>query len=453
MPAARRFVGSAYRRVGAAPACSTQERRWLFVILLVATALRVAWVLYAAREPRGLHDPTLYGVFAGRIADGNGYTGGNGEATAYYPVGYPAALGALVWLVDRTPISANIPTTAAWFNIVLGVATVALTFEAGRRLVDNRIGLVSAGIVALWPNLIFHTAVMLTETLFIFLVMAAVVVIVALPASTTRIGWGRLAVFGAVLGLSALVRPISLTFIPVLFIVLVVARFGWTLAIRAIAIALVAVVVVLLPWSIRNIRETDSLVVISTNLGDNLCMSRRTDATGAFQGGTACTVRARGSTTADREVDVNSTNIRRAARFVRDHPLDEARLVFLRGYHTLKNDHDGLLASESYGSNRYIPSFLRRTLEIVADGYFFVALVLGVLAVPVFVGRGRPWRLFFLLAAVALAVQPLIFFGDPRFHLPVLPFMAVLTAVTLSRSRRLFVAREPEDGARERPRA
>jgi 4-amino-4-deoxy-L-arabinose transferase-like glycosyltransferase len=431
MRAVRRVVGAVYRRLGPAPACTVRERRWLVLVVLVATVTRLAWVLYAAREPHGFHDPTLYEVFAARIADGHGYTAANGEATAYYPVGYPAALGAVVWLVGVTPIPESIPMTAALLNLVLGVGTVALTFEIGRRLFDNRVGLVSAAIVALWPNLIFHTAVILTETLFIFLAMVAVLLLVALPSSARWIGWRRWVAFGAVLASSALVRPISLMFLPALLVVLVVARFGWPLAIRYVGIAGLAVVVVLVPWAVRNVRETDSLVVISTNLGDNLCMSRHTGATGGFQAAPECTVRTRGATTADREIDVNNTNIRRSLRFVREHPFHEARLVFLRAYHTIKNDHDGLLASESYGSNRFIPTLVRRALEVVADAYFFVAIALSVLAVPAFARRDRPWHLFFLLAAVALAVQPVIFFGDPRFHLPVLPFLAVLAAVTV----------------------
>jgi 4-amino-4-deoxy-L-arabinose transferase-like glycosyltransferase len=283
--------------------------------------------------------------------------------------------------------------------------------------------------------------VILTETLFIFLVMAAVLVLVALPESTKRIGWRRLAVFGVILALSALVRPISLMLLPVLLVVLLVAGAGWRLAIGSVGIAMLAVVLVLTPWTIRNVRETDSFVVISTNLGDNLCMSRHAGATGAFQSGSACIVRARGLKRPEYEVEVNNTNIRRAVRFVKSHPLSEAKLVFLRGYHTVENDHDGLLASESYGANRFIPSVWRRVLEIVADVYFFVALVLGLLAVPAFLGRHRPRRLFFLLAAAALAVQPLIFFGDPRFHVPVLPFVAVLAAVLLTRTLSLFAAR------------
>jgi 4-amino-4-deoxy-L-arabinose transferase-like glycosyltransferase len=428
-------VRSTYRRLGPAATCTARERRWLLVIVLAAAALRLAWVLYAARDPRGFHDPTLYEIFAARIADGHGYTAANGEATTYYPVGYVGALGAVVWLVRLIPVSVNVPLTAGVLNLVLGVGSVALIFEVGRRLFDNRVGLIAAGVVALWPNLIFHTAVILTETLFVFLVMAAVLLLVALPASAPRVGWRRLAAFGVVLGLSAMVRPISLAFLPVLALVLAVVRFSWGNVLRSVVIAAVAAGLVLTPWTLRNIRATSSFVVISTNLGDNLCMSRHSGATGAFQSDAACRVRAKGATTAEREVEVNDTNVRRATRFVREHPVSEAKLVFLRAYHTVENDHDGLAASESYGSGRFIPSVLRRVLETLADAYFFVAVALSVLAVPAFIGRRRPWRLFFLLAALSLAVQPVIFFGDPRFHVPVLPFMAVLAAVTLCRAR------------------
>ena len=137
-------------------------------------------------------------------------------------------------------------------------------------------------------------AVILTETLFILLVMAAVLLFVALPASTERIRWRRLAVFGVILALSALVRPISLMLIPVLLVVLVVAGTGWRSAVGYAGAATIAAVLVLMPWTIRNVRATDSFVPISTNLGDNLCMSRHTGATGEFQADPACAVRARG---------------------------------------------------------------------------------------------------------------------------------------------------------------
>ena len=132
MPALSGVIGRAYRRLGPAPPCTSRERRWLLVIVLVAAALRLAWVLYAPRDPRGLHDPSLYEVYAARIADGHGYTAADGQATTYYPVGYVGALGAVVWLVRLVPFADNVPLTAGLFNLVLGVGTVGILGELAK---------------------------------------------------------------------------------------------------------------------------------------------------------------------------------------------------------------------------------------------------------------------------------------------------------------------------------
>ena len=44
-------------------------------------------------------------------------------------------------------------------------------------------------------------------------------------------------------------------------------------------------------------------------------------------------------------------------------------------------------------------------------------------------------RLFFLLALLALAGVPLLFFGDSRFHVPVLPLLVVGAAWAVLRLR------------------
>ena len=47
-----------------------------------------------------------------------------------------------------------------------GIAAVALVFAIGRRLGGDAVGLVAAAITALYPNLVYHTAAALTETVF-----------------------------------------------------------------------------------------------------------------------------------------------------------------------------------------------------------------------------------------------------------------------------------------------
>lgn len=427
----RARIARVYRRLGTATACTGSQRRWLLGILAVAFALRLAWVLYAARPARGFQDPAFYIIFASRIGDGHGYSAFDGGPTAYYPVGYPAALGGIFWLLRHTPLPDNLEDAAGIFNLVLGVATVGLTFDVARRLFDNRVGLVAAGVMALYPNLVFHTAVALTETLFVFLVMTALLVLVS--GRWEGLGVRRLVVFGVLIGLAALVRPISLLFLPVLLGVALVTGPGWRPALRRVTVASVAAVAVITPWAVRNLVVMDSPVIISTNLGDNLCVSRHADATGGFQLDSPCF---RGLEDLERpefEVRHNDRNFDMAVDFVLEHPLDEVRLWFGRGYHTLRHDHDGLDASESYGVNRFLPRGGRDLLRVTANVYFFGVFLLALVALPAFVAGRDPRRWFFLIAMGAMAATPLIFFGDARFKVPVVPFLAVGSAVTLVR--------------------
>ena len=428
-----------YARLGATERCTRAQRVWLLAIIGGAFALRLVWVLYAARPTKGLQDPTLYLFFAGQISNGEGYSLLGGEPTAYYPVGYPAALGAVFWLVKHTPIPDDLEMAAGVFNLVLGTATVALLFDVARRLFDVRVGLVSAAVLAVFPNVVFHTAVALTETLFNFLVMAAFLVLVSASWREQRIGWRRLVVFGVLLALAAFVRPISLFFLPVLLGIWLVAGWGWRPALRQLAVVCVAIAVVIAPWTIRNIIVMNSPVVISTNIGDNLCMSRHPGATGGFQLEAECLQGYEGLERPEYEIRRNNDAIRAAAEFVVEHPLDEVRLTFWRAYYTLYNDHDGLDAAESYHRNQFIPDRWRGVLATLADAFFFATLVLGLLAIPAF--WRDPRRRFFLLAMASMAAAPLIFFGDVRFHVPVLPFLALGTAVTLVRLRATAPAR------------
>ena len=64
---------------------------------------------------------------------------------------------------------------------MLSVATIGLVFVLARRLVGPAVGLVAAGIWALWPNLIFHSGIVLTETLFLFLFVVLLIVVLGDP--------------------------------------------------------------------------------------------------------------------------------------------------------------------------------------------------------------------------------------------------------------------------------
>src|SRR5690606_5693757 len=264
------------------PPLGRTTRAWLAAVLGVSAALRLAWVSQVHR-PVELRDPTLYLTLAERIAAGDGYTYGdlpNQGVTAYYPPGYPLVVGVLTGLARLLPGEASAFHVAIGTNVVLSLATVALVFALGRRLAGERVGLVAAAVVGLWPNLIVHTGVVLTETLYLFLLVVLLLVLLASGPVARSPGLRRLVVVGALLGASVLVRPISLVLVPLL--PLLWWRSGARTAMLRTGTVVAGVALVVLPWTARNAVQMGSPVLISTNMGDNLCIGNNPDADGAY---------------------------------------------------------------------------------------------------------------------------------------------------------------------------
>jgi 4-amino-4-deoxy-L-arabinose transferase-like glycosyltransferase len=417
------------------------QRRWLLLVVAVAAGLRIAWSIYAARQPVGLHDQGLYLLHASGIADGNGYGFPNGEPTAYYPVGYPGALAGVIWLARQLPFSDTPYVVASVFNIVLGTVTVLLVFELARRLFDPTVGLVSAAVVAVWPNLVFHAATPLSETLFNALMVGSLVVLCRRPWPKRGPEPWRLLAFGLLLGLSALVRPISLLIVPLLAGVLWLATRRLSTAAVGIGVVALAVVVVIAPWTLRNRSVMGQTVIISTNGGDNLCIGHHEGATGGFVLTRFCAGTFPGLKRPEYELRRDEDGTKKARQFALHHPGEEVRLLFSKIHYLARHDHDGLDAVESYREDPFIGHGFRTFLEVTADLFALVAALLGAAGIPALVSRRDPRKLALLAMLVSVAVAPLAFFGDPRFHVPVLPLLAVGTGVTVVRVARALASR------------
>src|SRR5205814_7489210 len=98
-----------------------------------------------------------------------------------FPPGFPFALAGVFWIVRHTPLPDDILHTAAAFNAAMGVLAVGLVYVLGRRLLGVATALVAAAVVALWPNLVFHSGAILSEPLFIVLVLTALAVVLWQP--------------------------------------------------------------------------------------------------------------------------------------------------------------------------------------------------------------------------------------------------------------------------------
>ncbi len=433
-------VPSRFRVVRRAGRALQRDQFVVAGLIGVAFATRLLWSLHATRPITALGDPAIYGYLAERIVGGHGYTYVDGVATAYYPPGYPFALAGLQWLLERVGADLSTHVRMTMVNFVPSVLTVGLTWGIARRLFDRATAAVAAGIVAIWPNLVFFVAIGFTETLFLFLSMAALWTVIAVPWTPDALTSKRLAAFGALVAVSALVRPLTLPFLVLLPVALRVGGFPWRSCVWRAGVAASAAAVVLAPWAVRNTLAFDSPVLVSTNLGENLCIGRNPDAYGGYNLPAACTTGAE-----EKEAENDRADTIAAAKYAARHPLTEVRLAYRRAYYTYRDDHDGLSDTSGY----LVPSgpghrTYRYALAHSADAFAWSVVVLGLLALPRALRRfrcGDPRRAFLFMVAVWLAITPIVFFGQPRLKIPVAPMWAMGAAATLVAAARAVAAR------------
>ena len=175
------------------------ECKWLALIVGVALAIRVVWVLVFQIPPILGSDAAAYDRLGWRLAQGQGYVTGDGTPTAYWPVGYPAFLAAIYVIFGYSWLAAGIA------NALLGTVSVALTYRLAREFLSSRSSLVAAGAVAFLPSHITtYTSVLRNEILHTALVLAA---LIAACHFVRHPNWKNAALLGLIIGSRIVCTP------------------------------------------------------------------------------------------------------------------------------------------------------------------------------------------------------------------------------------------------------
>ncbi|HEY4376598.1 MAG TPA: hypothetical protein VGM93_05545, partial [Acidimicrobiales bacterium] len=310
-------------------------------------------------------------------------------------------------------------------------ATAGLAGVVGRRLVSARTGIVATFVLALYPNLVFHTGAILSETLYNFLFLAFVAVILGRPWDATM-RRSRIVAAVALFGAAVLVRPISLPVLPCLVLCWWLAVRDWRMVLRWTLVAAVVLVGCLAPWTIRNEIRMHALVPLSTNTGDNLCIGHHPGASGAFEATEDCNSGQGVQYGTRSELRNDSIKTHRALRYTAHHLGSEPRLIAERARFMFDGDHDAVLAVESYRLDWWIPRSTEQHLFDLADAVYAVVAVVGAVGLVRLAATRRADRVFLVLAALATAAVPLAFFGDSRFKVPVMPLLCIAAAAAVT---------------------
>jgi len=442
----------------------------LWQVFLTGLILRIIPVLLARGLGIGLDDMFQYDMLARSLASGNGYRWYTYEdlrmlqpyahfdlsSIAYDPVRgipssfraplYPSFLAVVYFVVGG---EAGRFFAARLAQAGLGALLAPLTMMVSRRLFPNagKAAAVAAWIVACYPLLVIYPLGLATENLFFVLLLVAFLFLLRLADAPIPVGsqptWisnlrtATAAPFaGMFLALSALTRSVILPFAGMSFL------WVWfSLRQKRVAVLLaIAFLVFILPWMIRNTILHQELTGIETSMGYNLYLGYHPKSDGSFTYGVSLDLI---PILDDAERD--RTGARQALGFIREQPERVLSLAVKRLGHFFGLEKRVLMYFYSNDILGYLPAPL---LLVVAA---ILLLPFTILAPSAALGlgltRANPCTILLYLLLFAYLMPHVLILAEDRFHLALIPFLAILAAQAWSGGAQAVNARWRESNA------
>jgi 4-amino-4-deoxy-L-arabinose transferase-like glycosyltransferase len=271
---------------------SSMDRRmkWLLAFILgFSVLIRITAALILGNQVEvlpGTFDQISYHNLALRVLDGHGFTFDQpwwpgtpaGEPTAHWSYLYTLYLVGVYALFDASPVVARVIQA-----FMVGILHPLLVFLIARRVFNPTVGLIAAGLTAVYIYFIYYSGALMTESTYITVVLAILYLAMilsdklrvnALLDERFPLSMKQAAIFktvsiavtlGVCLGLAVLLRQVILIFVPILFLWMWWSgRRHHTWAILLSGLVLVAMI---LPISLFNYLRFDRFVLVNTNAG------------------------------------------------------------------------------------------------------------------------------------------------------------------------------------------
>jgi hypothetical protein len=270
------------------------DPRTLLAVMLLAVLVRLASALLqgdtVAPLP-GIYDQLSYDGLAHRLLAGYGFSFGEdhwpatraGEPTAHWSYLYTLYLAAVYALFEAGPLVARLIQA-----VLVGFLHTWLIWRVGRRSFGPTVAIVAAGLNAVYLYFVYYAGALITEPFYITAILWTLDVSLRLAgddeaptpsAHKARPEWWRWCELGLAIGVTVLLRQLFLLFVPFLY-----AWLWWVRnrepapvsaprpqrrmpCLRGMALATAVVVLLILPWTIRNYRAFGVATPLNTNAG------------------------------------------------------------------------------------------------------------------------------------------------------------------------------------------
>ncbi len=431
-------------------------------IYIIALILRLIPILLTRGLGIGLDDMFQYDMLARNLASGNGfrwyaqedlkqlepyvdfdlatangYDPQYGLYTSFRAPLYPTFL-AIVYFFSGTDFSRFFAARLAQV-ILLGAPLAPLTYLVSKYLSSSffmddkkieRIAKTSAWIIACYPMLLVYPLGLGTENPFFILLLSSFFFLLKSIEQPTKLNFILAGIF---LALTALTRSVILPFagLAILYVVARRAIFPTTLAPHASAgeqsprnyifLMVIAFVLVLTPWVVRNSLLHHKLTGIETSMGYNLYLGYYPQGNGSFIFGPSLDL-----LTIMDDAERDEVGTQKAIGFIKAQPeriipLAVDRLGFFFGLEKR--------VLMYFYSNNLIGYISKPILLIIAAILLLPFVVISVSAtMGLSLLKWNPQTILLILLLVTYLLPHVFILSEDRFHLALIPYFAILAA-------------------------
>ena len=390
-----------------------------FLVVVLALALRVGWILLVPTKPVG--DFAMYVESAAHLIKFGSF-----DAEYIFMPGYVFLL-AVVQALGGGWLACKL------VGAVAGSLAAGAVYGIARRLWDSRAAALVAGLLcALWPAGVAVSSVTGTDMPAAALVtLGCYFLLRHLPARP------RLAavLFGVFMGLATYIRAIALPLCTLAIFCCRASGLGWKPALRNTAISCAVAALLLSPWAVRNRLRYGEFFVADSHGGITALMGANPNSDGRyarslnriFHEVTGYTVLAEPHREADRAA------LALARPWLHFDPAFTVGLFIARAEQLLAHERAllywplfraGVLPEPALS----LASRWRSTVEPVVDAFWLAIVAAALAGLGVAIVRRRWLVLTLLPFMVVLAGMYIVIFADPRYRLPitllVFPFAA-----------------------------
>lgn len=386
------------------------NRRFLWVIILVAIAVRLLYALVFL----GIDFP-----YIDNISTDSYYFHKMGIIIAHTPEKYLSAFHPPLYpiflaLLFRIAGDGYIPMVIA--HTLLDIAALLLLWSIVRRLLSPVAAGLAALIYALYPEFIFLSGHMISEALYIPLLMLSLYLLIVMQEDNRK----RTAVFaGFALALAALTRA-NIAIFPFLLIPWAVVILSGKIKARILKWLLMCgcFVALLIPWTIRNYLVFDTFVPITTGAGESLNHG------------------------ANPQADGGASLPRDDVPLLMENPIEEInnqKEHFNSAYQWIIQNPGAYLSLAPKKLFRfftfYSPISQPENFNLYFWGGAFTYLPLAGLALLGFFISIKRWRKYLILYLLVFSylLTVIIFYGEIKLRIPLIPVYIIFGCLTVSK--------------------